>query len=264
MAGELRRNSRPPEHVRAGRADEPALPDDVTGRELDGEARNALRGLAAPNAVVVARHLVMAGRLLDDDAELAWQHARAAQRRAGRIGMVREAAGLAAYRAGHFDAALAELRAAKRLTGDSSHLPIMADCERGLGRPERALDLARSAEVRMLDEGGQVEMLIVAAGARRDLGQAEAAVVALQSPQLRAEGSQQPWQPRLWYAYADALAEVGRAAEAQRWFERAAASDHLGETDAEERLTAYDGITFLDEETDDAENAPVVERPAAD
>ncbi|GAB7193267.1 tetratricopeptide repeat protein [Kineococcus sp. NUM-3379] len=242
------RSSRPPERVRAEREPEPPLPEDVTGRELDPAAREALRGLAAPNALAVARHLVLAGRLVDEDPEQAWQHARAAQRRAGRIGMVREAAGIAAYRAGHFDAALAEFRAARRLTGDPAYLPIMADCERGLGRPERALELAGSAEARELDEGGRVEMLIVAAGARRDLGQAEAAVVALQGPELQARDRARPWQPRLWYAYADALEESGRAAEARLWFERAANADHLGETDADERLADLDGIRFSEED----------------
>ncbi|PPK92034.1 hypothetical protein CLV92_11878 [Kineococcus xinjiangensis] len=233
--------------MRAEREAEPALPEDVTGRELDAEARGALRGLSAQNALTVSRHLVMAGRLVDEDPEAAWQHARAAQRRAGRIGMVREAAGIAAYRAGHFDAALAELRTARRLTGDPTHLPIMADCERGLGRPERALELAASAEARELDEGGRVEMLIVAAGARRDLGQTEAAVVALQGPELQMRERAKPWQPRLWYAYADVLSEMGRAREARQWFERAADADHLGETDADERLAEMDGIRFFDD-----------------
>ena len=127
---------------RKPRAVEPPLPEDVTGRELDRSVRDELSSLARINADIVARHLVMAGRLVDEDPELAYEHARAAQARAGRVGAVREAAGLAAYATGRFAEALSELRAARRITGDDTLLPVLADCERGLGRPERALALA--------------------------------------------------------------------------------------------------------------------------
>ena len=93
------------------------MPDDVTGAELDRSVRAELASLAKPNADAVARHLVMAARLLDVDAEAAYRHAVAARDRAGRVGAVREAAGLAAYRTGRFDVALSELRAARRISG---------------------------------------------------------------------------------------------------------------------------------------------------
>ncbi|NAZ82796.1 hypothetical protein GTR02_13310 [Kineococcus sp. R8] len=223
--------------------------------------RRALQGLSPENANLVARHLVMSGRLVDVDAEAAWQHALAAQRRGGRVAAVREAAAISAYRAGHFREALAELRTARRMTGDDSYLPLMADSERGLGRPERALDLASSPEARRLDEAGRVEMLIVTAGARHDLGQHEAAVVALQVPQLHTD-SRAPWRARLWYAYADALESVGRLDEARTWLERAADADPEGETDAMERLEELDGLVLtldedgFDDEPEEAEDAP--------
>ena len=106
---------------------------------------------------------------------------------------------MAAYAAGEFSSALTELRAAARISGSPDYLPMMADCERGLGRPERALALATSAESGRLDREGKVELLIVAAGARRDLGQADAAVLTLQVPALRARGAA-PWLARLRYA----------------------------------------------------------------
>ena len=190
------------------------------------------------------------GRFVDVDAELAWQHAQAAQRRGGRIAAVREAAAIAAYKAGHFREALSELRTVRRMTGDDSYLPLMADCERGLGRPERALDLASSREAAGLDTEAKVEMLIVAAGARHDLGQHEAAVVSLQVPQLRTN-SRASWRARLWYAYADALISVGREADAREWLVRAAEADTDGETDASERLDELDGIVFDEEFGDD-------------
>jgi tetratricopeptide (TPR) repeat protein len=228
---------------------EPALPEDVTGRELDRSVRDELSSLARINADIVARHLVMAGRLVDEDPELAYEHARAAQARAGRVGAVREAAGLAAYATGRFAEALSELRAARRITGDDSLLPVLADCERGLGRPERALALAASPELAGLDAGVRVEMLIVASGARRDLGQHEAAVQALRGPQLK-PSARRPWSARLFYAYADALLGAGRVDEAIEWFGHAADADDLGQTDAGERLADLQGITFSDDPDD--------------
>ncbi|WP_432495213.1 tetratricopeptide repeat protein [Kineococcus gypseus] len=236
--------------MRPARPAGPRLPDDITGRELAPDVRRSLQGLPAENVDLVARHLVASGRLVDVDPERAWQHALAAQRRGGRIAAVREAAAIAAYRAGHFREALAELRTARRMTGDDGYLPLMADCERGLGRPERALDLASSPEAARLDPAAKVEMLIVAAGARSDMGQHEAAVVALQVPQLRTS-TRAPWRARLWYAYADALLTVGREDEAREWLEKAADADTEGETDAAERLAELEGVVFDEEELDE-------------
>lgn len=201
--------------------------------------REELSGLSAGAAKAVARHLVMAAALLDDDPDAAYAHALAARRRAARVGVVREAVGVAAYTAGRYSEALAELRAARRMTGSASYLPMMADSERGLGRPRRALDLAADPAVTGLDVAERVEMLIVAAGARRDLGEHEAAAVSLQVPELRSK-SHAPWVARLRYAYADALLAAGRDQEARRWFVQAAAADADGETDAEQRAHELD------------------------
>ena len=190
------------------RRDEPALPDEVTGSELDRAVRAELSSLATLNSTAVSRHLVMAGRLLDEDPELAYRHAIAARDRAGRVAAVREAAGIAAYVTGRYAEALAELRAARRMSGDQATLPMMADCERGLGRPEKALELAGSPDVAKLDAAGRAEMLIVASGARRDMGQPEAAVLLLQGPELK-PGRRRAWSARLFYAYAEALLAAG-------------------------------------------------------
>ncbi|WP_051426288.1 hypothetical protein [Jiangella gansuensis] len=213
---------------------DPVVDEDVTGRELDQEIRDELNALSGPAAAAVARHLVMAQRLLEDDPQQAYEHAMAARRRAGRIGVVREAAGVAAYLAGKYADALAELRAARRMTGSAEYLPMMADCERGLGRPRRALDLSHDPAVTALDTPARIEMLIVAAGARRDLGEHEAAAVSLQVPELRST-TKEEWVARLRYAYADALLGAGRDKEAARWFVRAAEADVEGETDAADR-----------------------------
>ena len=235
--------------------DDPILPDDVTGEELDADARAELRTLPKELAAKVARHLVMAGRLGEEDPESAYKHARTARRLASRVGVVREAAGIAAYHAGEWAEALAELRAARRLSaGDDSYLPVMADCERGLGRPERALDLIKSAEAKRLDPMGRVELRIVESGVRRDLGQQDAAVVTLQIPELR-DRRLRPWSVRLFYAYADALAEAGREDEASDWFARAAAADRDGETDAAERYAELEGLHIVDTEEDEFDTA---------
>jgi tetratricopeptide (TPR) repeat protein len=227
----------------------PAIPEDVSGSELDRDVRMALSGLSSFTAKEVARHLVMIGRLIDDDPEAAWQHALAARARAARIGVVREAAGLAAYRAGHYAEALAELRTARRLTGSNEHLPVMADCERALGRPERALIAAAGPEVGRLGIEQRVEMLIVEAGARADLGQLDAAVITLQVGLLD-NRARAPWVARLRSAYADALAAVGRDAEARHWLERAVEADPDDLTGVGERLEELDGVVLEDLEED--------------
>lgn len=190
----------------------PELPDDVEPSDLDRAARSRLRTLGRENAEGVARHLVMAGRLLDDDPELAYQHAQAAVRRAGRVDVVREAAGLTAYRTGRYAEALRELRTVRRLNGSDEHLALLADCERGLGRPERALALVRDDAARTLPEESRVELAIVESGARLDLGEPEAALAALGTPVVL--GARGELADRVAQARASALRALGRGAEA--------------------------------------------------
>ncbi|WP_254910261.1 tetratricopeptide repeat protein [Micromonospora sp. NBS 11-29] len=212
-------------------------------------------------AETVARHLVATGLLIDDDPTLALAHAMAARRLASRIAAVREAVGLAAYHAGEWQTAIAELRTYHRMSGLQSHLAVLADCERALGRPERAIDLFRGADREKLDQAVDVELLIVAAGARGDLGQKDAAVAMLQLRELTND-STEPWAARLRYAYADALLAVGRREEAREWFSRAADVDAEGETDAAERLLELDGVVIEgDDEEDEPEGGP--DGPAA-
>ncbi|HWB66062.1 MAG TPA: hypothetical protein VG708_04465 [Mycobacteriales bacterium] len=229
------RDARPPAAGRR-REPEPPLPEHIAATDLDRAARAGLRSLGEGLAERVARHLVAAGAVLDEDPDRALAHARYARRLAPRLAVVREAAGVAAYRAGEYAEALSDLRAWRRMTGDPTYLPVLADCERGLGRPERALALARDPDTAKLDLAGRIELMIVSSGARRDRGEYEAAVVALQGPELE-RNDVQPWTVRLWYAYAAALADAGRDDEAQRWFGSVAALDDAGETDAAERLT---------------------------
>ncbi|MBM7497130.1 MULTISPECIES: hypothetical protein [Oerskovia] len=180
--------------------------------DLDRDVRGRLRTLSKENATVVGRHLVMAGKLIDTDPELAYEHAQAAVRRAGRVDVVREAAGLTAYQTGRYAEALRELRTVRRLNGSSEHLPIMADCERGLERPERAIALAASEEASTLDATGRTELALVVSGARVDLGEFEAALAVLdQIPAADATGD---LALRVLQAKASVLEAAGRTEEA--------------------------------------------------
>ncbi|MCC0098926.1 tetratricopeptide repeat protein [Streptomyces flavotricini] len=207
--------------------------------------RQELLSLPKGLAEEVSKNLVMVARLIDEDPEQAYAYSRIALRLASRVAAVREAAGFAAYATQKYSEALAEFRAAKRMTGSVELWPVMADCERGLGRPERALAMAGEPEVQKLDKAGQVEMRLVAAGARRDMGQLDAAIVTLQSPEL-ASNSVQPWTARLRYAYADALLAAGREDEAREWFAKTVEADKDGAMDASDRLAELDGVEFVD------------------
>ncbi|MFF3719961.1 hypothetical protein [Streptomyces prasinus] len=221
------------------------IPEDVTGEEIDKDVRQELQSLPKTLAEDVAKNLVMVARLIDEDPEGAYGYSRVALRLASRVAAVREAAGFAAYANQKYSEALAEFRAARRMTGTTELWPLMADCERGLGRPEKALDMAGAPEVQKLDKAGQVEMRLVAAGARRDMGQLDAAIVTLQSSELASQAVQ-PWTARLRYAYADALLAAERADEAREWFAKAVEADRDGSTDASDRLAEMDGVEFMD------------------
>ncbi len=239
------RPGRPPREERAPRTaeqsvyDGPDLPEDITGKELDRSVSGQLKGLPEKLASRVARHLVAAGMLVDEDPETAYQHALAARARAPRLAVVREAAGEAAYAAGHYAEALSDLRAAKRMNGATAYLPIMADCHRALGQPQQAIKLAQSPSVANFEAPAKAEMTIVEAGARRDMGQLDAALRVLEQAPLMNK-SREPWVVRLRYAYADTLEAAGRPTEALTWFHRTDAIDAEELTDAAERAAALE------------------------
>jgi tetratricopeptide (TPR) repeat protein len=168
---------------------------------------------------------------------------------APRIAAVREALGLASYANGQWQAAIAELRTYHRLTGRQTHLAVIADSERALGRPERAIDIYRTADKAGLGPEEAVELLIVAAGARGDMGQRDAAVAMLQVRELSAS-TREPWTARLRYAYAESLLNAGRREEAREWFARAAEMDDDLTTDAAERLLDLDGVVLPEDDED--------------
>jgi len=211
------------------------VPEGITGRELDKETHEELRGLSKETAERVGRHLVSAHLLENTDPETALAHARFAARLGGRVGIVREVYGIFAYHAGDYRTASRELRTAMRITGRTDVLPMIADCERGLGRPERALDIAASEEAAALGVESAIELMMVVAGAYADTGDVQTALRTLEIPALRHKIDGR-WQVRLWVAYADLLERADREDEALRWMTLAADADTEGLTDAAERL----------------------------
>jgi tetratricopeptide (TPR) repeat protein len=240
-----------PRRTDGGGSSAPRIPDSITEDDLSREAKQELRGLPADLATAVGRYLVAAE--LASDPEQAYRFAQAARRLAGRIGIVREVNGVTAYHTGRWAEALAELRAARRLTGRDEYLPLMADSERALGRLDRALELVQSDGAKRLPRAAQIELRIVESGIRRDQGLVDAAVLALQVPELT-DGRLRPWSARLFYAYGDALLAAGRAEAAREAFSRAVIADEEEETDALTRLDELDGVTLEDLEDEDLDD----------
>lgn len=245
----------------------PELPDDLDLRMLALPVRAELRGLPADLADKVGAHLIVAGQLIDEEPELAFEHASEAKRRAARLPIVREALAEAAYAAEHYDIALAEMRALRRMTGNHDYLPVMADCERALGRPQAALKLAKESASVDLDASARVEMRIVEAGARADLGQrAEALRLLKQGIERRSPGVTSQSLARMQFAYAELLAADGDAV-AETWYARAAASDPALEAQTERLGGEYRvelGAADDDESPDDEspeDDAPDDESP---
>ncbi len=238
------------------RHDDPVIPESVTGKELDRIARNELKTLAKENADRVAQHLVMAGMLIDEDPALAHRHAQAAARRAGRIALTRETLAITAYAVGDFALALRELRTYRRISGSNEQLPLMVDCERGLGRPTKALELGRSVDRRTLSVPTRVELAIAMSGARLDLGQTAEALTELEIPQLDASTAYS-WSPALFDAYAIVLAELGRDEEAAEWGRRAdVAADALAAADSDEGDETVEIVELEADDPSEGADAP--------
>jgi len=243
-----RRESRPRNDRVDVSSDAPRIPDSITDEQVSREVRDELGSLSLDRASIVGRFLVAAE--LASDPEQGYRYAQAAKRLAARVGIVREVAGVMAYKTGRWSEALTELQAGRRMTGRNDYLPLMADSERGLGRLDRALDLVHSAEAKRLPRAGQIELRIVESGIRRDQGLPDAAVLALQVPELT-DGRQRPWSARLFYAYGEALLAADRTEAAREAFSRAVVADEDEETDALARLDELDGITVTDLEDDE-------------
>lgn len=251
----MREEDRPPLHPGLERKEnEPPVPQGVDLRVLPFGVRAELRGLRKDIAEEVGAHLVAAGELIDENPELALAHAQAARRRAARLPVVREATAETAYAAGDFATALTEYRALRRMTGGADYLPVMADCERALGRPENALKLARESRDEELSNDMRVEMVLVEAGARDDLKQGAEALRILKQA-ISAKLGDKAGQARLRYAYADLLEAAGDETGARQWFQSAERYDTDEQLDASQRIAKLDGMVIEFDEALDEEEA---------
>jgi tetratricopeptide (TPR) repeat protein len=237
----------------------PELPEWADPKELDSSVRAAMRGLDPRNADRVARHLVVAGTLVDEDPATALEHARAARDRASRIAAVREAVGVTAYHAGDYAEAARELRAYRRMSGDEGYRAVLADCERAMGRPDVALRLVAEAVAAAPDADELVELRLVEAGARRDLGELPAARLVLEDALGTGRdpvglSRQDPGRLRLAGAYADLLRDLGEDQRAEQWAAAVAEAD----PDA-----ADSDVLFSEEDEEPVEAAPGPESPGA-
>src|SRR6218665_544818 len=202
------------------RHEDPIILDDIQPRDLDRGARAELKPLTKENADWVARHLVAASRALETDPHLAHRHALAAARRAGRIAVVRETLGITAYATGDFGLAVREFRTFRRISGRNDQIALLVDSERGIQRPDRALETGRAVDRSTLSPEVQVALAIALSGARLDLGQIALALSELEIPQLDPDRAFS-YSPDLFRAYAEVLTELGRTGEASTWLERA-------------------------------------------
>lgn len=198
----------------------------------------------------------MVAMLIDTDPELAHQHALSASRRAGRIPVTRETLAVTAYRLGDFALALRELRTHRRLTGSQGHLALMVDCERGLGRPEKAIETGLQADVKALGTEDRVQLAIAMSGARLDLGQKQQALFELEIPELDPRKAYS-WSPDLFAAYAAVLEDLGRDREARQWQDRSthaaeALQQHYGAHDTLEVVEIYEQSEDHSEPSDES------------
>lgn len=217
----------------------------MTPHDLNGAARNELKTLSKENAEQVARHLAMAARLIDEDPALAHEHALAASRSAGRIAIVRETVAITAYAIGDFALAVRELRTFRRISGRDDQIALLVDSERGVGRPDRALEVGRAVDRSALPVDVRVELAIAMSGARLDLGENERALQELDIPELDPDRAFS-WSAGLFAARAAVLEELGRDDEAGEWMRRAQiAQSAIDAVDADREVIVVDEIEEL-------------------
>ncbi|WP_167148924.1 hypothetical protein [Actinomyces sp. ZJ308] len=200
----------------------------------------------------------MAQRLLNEDPQAAYEHARYAASHAGRVAVVRETAGISAYLAGHYNEALREIRAARRLSGLDLHRAIEVDCERALGHADKALQAAKAADPRQLDEIERAELAMVVSGIRHEMGQTDLGLIVIEDA-IRARPSDSDTLRRLHSVRADRLDELGRHQEA------AAIRDRIGpEPTEEDEVEVFDIEDDYDSEVPEPHEQDAMEEPDAE
>ncbi len=153
----------------------------------------------------------------------ALSHAEEAKRLSPRDATIREVIGLSAYRLSRWEQALRELRAFRRLTGETAHLPVEMDVLRALERPEdveRAWALLQrlGGSTATKDEGK-----VVFASYLLDADRAAEAWEVASPGRITADASES--RLRVWYVAARAASRLGDRETALRLYEAITGGD---------------------------------------
>ena len=195
------------------RPDEPKMPKGIEWRMLTTDDRERLRGLSKEHAENIGLHILAAYTLEESNPELALEHAKWVARQASRIDFARETLAFVAYRQGDYKLALREFRTAFRMNGFLDYLPFIADCERGMGEPKKAIEVAASDDAKYLRGEAKAEMFLVYAGALGDLKMWDKAIEIVHTLG-RSKGLAGEYRMRAVQAEQYFLEEAGRTDEA--------------------------------------------------
>ncbi|RSX50625.1 tetratricopeptide repeat protein [Bifidobacterium callimiconis] len=229
------------------RPDEPKMPKGLEWSMLSPDERERLRGLSKEHAENIGLHMLAAYTLEESDPEWALEHAKWIARQASRIDMTRETLALVAYRQGDYKLALREFRTAYRMNGYVDYLPFMADCERGLGNPKKAIELAMSDDAKQLRGEAKAEMFLVVAGAYADLENWDKAIDMVHTIG-HAKGISGGYRMRAVQAEQYFLEQAGRTEEAAKL------DDFVGRLEDEYADVEDDDDTIIDNDLEDIDD----------
>lgn len=228
-------------HRRPG---EPKMPKGIEWSMLSTDDRERLRGLSKEHAENIGLHILAAYTLEERDPELALEHAKWVAHQASRIDFARETLAFVAYRQGDYKLALREFRTAFRMNGFLDYLPFIADCERGMGEPKKAIETAMSDDAKYLRGESKAEMFLVYAGALGDLELWDKAIEIVHTLG-RSKGLAGEYRMRAVQAEQYFLEQAGRSDEAVA-LDRLLDKLELQYADAEEDETSDDLVIEYD------------------
>ncbi|KWZ74722.1 hypothetical protein HMPREF3214_00645 [Alloscardovia omnicolens] len=191
------------------------MPKGLEWSMLSTDEKERLRGLSKEHAENIGLHILAAYALEEDDPQAAMEHAKWVARQASRVDVSRETLAFVAYRQGDYKLALREFRTAFRMNGYGDYLPFMADCERGLGNPQKAVDIALSDDAKYLQGEAKAELFLVYAGALADLDLFDKAIEIVHTI-AHAQGVGGAYRMRAVQAEQNFLELAGRTQEAEK------------------------------------------------
>lgn len=243
------------------RPDEPKMPKGMEWSMLSKDERERLRGLSKEHAENIGLHILAAFALEESDPELALEHAKWVARQASRIDFARETLAFVAYRQGDYKLSLREFRTAYRMNGFLDYLPFIADCERGVGEPKKAVELALSDEGKQLHGAPKVEMFLVYAGALGDLEMWDKAIEVVHTVG-RSQGLPGEYRMRAVQAEQYFLEEAGRSKEAEQLNDLL---DRLEDQYADEEIDENSDDVVIDHDLEDiTDDSDVLEKLGID